>query len=92
MSKQPTSPIVPACTTSAHANETASVLALPSCEYRESGGAQCERERGHEGRHTFDDAIFIFLHWRWDLQGPICRCRRGPPEIIYDYEERPLCL
>lgn len=66
------------------------VPSLRQCPYHESGGARCEREHGHTGGHTFDDAVFAFLQGRWGLQGPICRTRRGPPE--YQYLPGPMCL
>lgn len=87
--RYPTSTSVPTCVAAPVAAFTYA-SALPQCRYRESGGVQCEREHKHEGGHAMPDALFSYLQARWDLQGPICRVRRGPPEYIY--EEGPMCL
>ncbi len=66
------------------ANVAPLASALRQCPYFESGGAQCEAEAGHEGRHDFTDAIFHFMQRRYgERQGPVCRTRRYG-EYVYE--------
>ncbi len=90
--KQPTFPIPFAgevCTTSrTAANTPALTSALKQCPYHDSGGARCEAESGHEGRHDFTDASFAFMQRRYrKVQGPVCHTRRYPEYIYEDDRE-----